>query len=240
MTDDRSLERAARSWLEAGPTEAPVRAVDAALLHIQNTRQDRVTPVLWRLPKMTVFARVFAGLATVVLVAVTGLVLLRPGGGPGAPTVGPSLSAGPSAGSSTAPTAAPSPSATVTPPVAACGLVTTREAAIYSPFGPGTGPTAAAAGTGSDPTTTCRYYSGDIALTLTYTKSGGKAAFDLVKATPGTSVISDLGADRGGGQLAADGVFDPAVRDLVRFEGRRPRGDPRRIRGPVVRESAGQ
>ena len=32
MTDDRSLERAARSWLESGPTQAPERAVEAASL----------------------------------------------------------------------------------------------------------------------------------------------------------------------------------------------------------------
>ena len=37
MTDDRSLERAARSWIEAGPTQAPDRAVEAALLRIETT-----------------------------------------------------------------------------------------------------------------------------------------------------------------------------------------------------------
>ena len=41
MTDDRSLERAARSWLEVGPTEAPERAVEAALLRIDTTPQER-------------------------------------------------------------------------------------------------------------------------------------------------------------------------------------------------------
>ena len=41
MTDDRSLERAARSWLEEGPTRAPDRPVDAALARIQTTRQER-------------------------------------------------------------------------------------------------------------------------------------------------------------------------------------------------------
>ena len=41
MTDDRSLERAARSWLEVGPTQAPERAVEAALLRIQTTPQER-------------------------------------------------------------------------------------------------------------------------------------------------------------------------------------------------------
>src|SRR5262249_45014914 len=41
MTDDRSIDRAARSWLEAGPTQAPDPAVDAALLRIQTTNQER-------------------------------------------------------------------------------------------------------------------------------------------------------------------------------------------------------
>ena len=41
MTDDRSLERAARSWLEVGPTQAPDRAVEAALLRIETTPQER-------------------------------------------------------------------------------------------------------------------------------------------------------------------------------------------------------
>ena len=53
MTDDRSLERAARSWLENGPTEAPDRAVEAALLRIETTPQERDWHVPWRLPKMT-------------------------------------------------------------------------------------------------------------------------------------------------------------------------------------------
>ncbi len=41
MTDDRSLERAARSFIEVGPTRAPEPAVDAALLRIQTTSQER-------------------------------------------------------------------------------------------------------------------------------------------------------------------------------------------------------
>ena len=50
MTDDRSLERAARSWIEAGPTRAPDRAVEAALLRIQTTPQERDLRVPWRFP----------------------------------------------------------------------------------------------------------------------------------------------------------------------------------------------
>ena len=53
MTDDRSLERAARSWLETGPTQAPDRAVEAALLRIETTPQERDLRIPWRFTDMT-------------------------------------------------------------------------------------------------------------------------------------------------------------------------------------------
>ena len=74
MTDDRSLERAARSWLEAGPTQAPDRAVEAALLRIQTTPQERDLRIPWRLPKMTTPARVAAA-AVIGVLAVGGALL---------------------------------------------------------------------------------------------------------------------------------------------------------------------
>jgi hypothetical protein len=65
MTDDRSLERAARSWLEEGPTRAPDRPVEAALARIQSTKQQRDLWVPWRLPTMNPVMR----LATIAIVA---------------------------------------------------------------------------------------------------------------------------------------------------------------------------
>jgi hypothetical protein len=70
MTDDRSLERAARSWLEIGPTSAPDRAVEAALLRIQRTTQEPDLRIRWRKPVMLTPARLTA------LVAVGALVIL--------------------------------------------------------------------------------------------------------------------------------------------------------------------
>ncbi|HET7182740.1 MAG TPA: hypothetical protein VFI15_10950, partial [Candidatus Limnocylindrales bacterium] len=67
--DDRSLERAARSWLEEGPTRAPDRAVDAALSRIQATRQERDLRVPWRFPTMNPIMRI-AVIAAVFVVAV--------------------------------------------------------------------------------------------------------------------------------------------------------------------------
>lgn len=79
MTDDRSLGRAARSWLEAGPSEAPDRAVEAALRAIQTTRQERDWHVPWRIRLMTQTTRLAAGAAAIAVVLIGGMLLLRPG-----------------------------------------------------------------------------------------------------------------------------------------------------------------
>ena len=109
MTDDRSLERAARSWLEDGPTQAPSRAVDAALLRIGSTPQERVLRIPWRLSTMTTTARVAT--AAVIGVLVIGGAFLALGR-PGQPAVGvPAPSSTPTASPTTAPTTAPTPAA---------------------------------------------------------------------------------------------------------------------------------
>ena len=95
MNDDRSLERAARSFIEAGPTQAPDRAVEAALLRIQATPQERDLRIPWRIPSMTTPARIAA-------VAILGALLLGGAlslfGGVGRPSVvGPAASPSPTA-----------------------------------------------------------------------------------------------------------------------------------------------
>ena len=120
MTDDRSLERAARSWLETGPTEAPDRAVEAALLRIQTTPQERDWHVPRRFHAMSTTARLVAATAAFAVVAVTGAIVLRPGPSniAGQPTPSPSssspgASASVAAGSSSASLVrAPAPSNT--------------------------------------------------------------------------------------------------------------------------------
>jgi Tol biopolymer transport system component len=105
MTDDRSLERAARSFIEAGPTQAPERAVEAALLRIQATPQERDLRIPWRIPPMTIPAR----LAAVAILGALLLGALSLFGGVGRPSaVG--TAASPSA------TAPPSPKATAKTP----------------------------------------------------------------------------------------------------------------------------
>ena len=100
MTDDRSFERAARSWLEIGPTEAPERAVEAAFLEIASTPQERDWHVPWRLPKMTPLARALVGVAAVAVLLVGGVILLPAMTGTiGGPHATPTASPAPSAAS---------------------------------------------------------------------------------------------------------------------------------------------
>src|SRR4029079_11543044 len=106
MTDDRSLERAARSWLETGPTEAPDRAVEAALLRIQTTSQERDWHVPWRNRPMTLTARLVAAAIAIAVVAVGGALVLGPGTGP---TVG--ATASPSTAQPASPPSSPSQAA---------------------------------------------------------------------------------------------------------------------------------
>jgi hypothetical protein len=103
MTDDRSLERAARSWIEAGPTQAPEHAVEAALRRIETTPQERDLRVPWRIPAVTILTRLAAA-AGIGMLLVGGALFLLPGSGPG--------SGGPT------PTPSPTPSPTAPPPSA--------------------------------------------------------------------------------------------------------------------------
>jgi dipeptidyl aminopeptidase/acylaminoacyl peptidase len=101
MTDERSLERAARSWLELGPTQAPDHAVDAALLVIQTTPQERAWHVPRRFRLMSTTSRLAAAATAVAVVAVAGAFVLRPGGqtnvaAPPSPSPAPSARPSPS------------------------------------------------------------------------------------------------------------------------------------------------
>ena len=118
MTDDRSidraLERAARSWIEEGPTRAPDRPVEAALSLIQTTNQERDLRIPWRLPRMNLFARLAAVAAVVILATGVAVLTIRPGGNVGAPVPSPSPNASLSPSPNPSPTASPGP-ATIPP-----------------------------------------------------------------------------------------------------------------------------
>jgi hypothetical protein len=105
MTDDRSLERAARSFIESGPTRAPERAVEAALSRIQTTSQERGLRVPWRIT-MTTPARVAAAAVIGVLAIGGALFVLGRPNQTGVEGPGPS----PTATASPAPTGSAAPS----------------------------------------------------------------------------------------------------------------------------------
>jgi len=190
MNDDRTLERAARSWLEEGPVRTPDRAVEAALSRIQSIPQERDLRIPWRLPTMNPIARLVASVAALAVVVVVGLSVLRVGGTGGPPAT---------------PSPVPTPTATPgpTPDDAACRLLTAAEVEIGATGGIGVQP--GASGTG--PTTHCFYSDGggDIWLQTSLTRPGGAAAF--AAATAKTGVQTEQG-------LAAEAVFDPATGTL--------------------------
>jgi hypothetical protein len=204
MTDDRSLERAAQSWLEIGPVQAPDHAVDAALARIQTTRQERGQLIPWRVPTMNSASRLVAGLAAIAAVLVVGAFLVGPRLGPGG-TTHPSPSPSPTATPVVTPGASPGPTASD----AACRLIATTEAATAGDF-PDVGTIATPSGTGA--VTGCQYREAGInpIIDTEYTSSGGKAAFDLVKQRPGVQTVADIGTDA---------VFDPATATLYVSKG---------------------
>ena len=109
--DDRSLERAARTWLEAGPTQAPDRAVEGALHQIQDIPQERGLRIPWRLPTMNPIPRLAAAAVIVTIAVGAGAYLLRPQDNTGGPQVSPSPSPN-------APGLSPRPTAVDASPVA--------------------------------------------------------------------------------------------------------------------------
>jgi len=208
MTDDRSLERAARSWLDEGPTQAPDRAVEAALAQIDTTNQERALRP-WRMPNMNLATKLAAA-AFVAAVAIGGsLYLLGPNGYGGRPTPTPSAVPATPAASPSAAALTPGP----TPNAAACQLLTSAEVAASSGISidPGSaGPRARA----TEATSDCVYATGggigDIVASVELTKPGGAAAFNTAKAIAGVQAISDLGAEA---------VFNPVSSTLYVLQG---------------------
>jgi hypothetical protein len=193
MTDNRSLERAARSWIEVGPTRAPDHAVEAALARIQTTSQERDW-LPWRIPDMSPILRTAVLAVALIAVGITSIALWG-GTGIGGP-----------------PAATPSPSPSTSPPVrpsrqpftGACLLVTSDEAAaIAGDVGLGALPSES----GSGDVTGCSYRDGggNTVLRMTLTKVGGTAAVAAARDTAGVELIEDLGDEA---------VYDPASHTL--------------------------
>ena len=118
MSDDRTFERNARAWLELGPTDAPDRVVEDALLTIESTSQERDLRIPWRFPTMT--TRLGLAAAAVLGVLAVGLIYLNL---PGVDDVGPPNSS----------PSAPPPSAT--PAVTAPDYTTIEGWIVFEHFG---------------------------------------------------------------------------------------------------------
>jgi hypothetical protein len=129
MTDDRSLERAARSWIEAGPSRAPDRVVKVALDLIATTPQERDLRVLRRI-NMPTYARVAAA-AVIGVLAIGGALFLV--GRTGDSNVG-----GPAPSATPAGSLSPSPSQTATVSTLPDGPLAAGTY-TYQPFGSGPG-----------------------------------------------------------------------------------------------------
>ena len=108
--NDRLFDNAVNDWLESGSDRTPPSAIDAVLLAVKTTPQERDLRIPRRFTEMAFPMRLAAGIAMVAVVAVGALLYVNRGTGPrvgGEPTPSPTL----------APTAAPSPTAATLGPL---------------------------------------------------------------------------------------------------------------------------
>jgi hypothetical protein len=98
------FERAVRDWLEDGSDRTPRPAIDAVLLAVKTTRQERDLRIPRRFTQMPTYVRLVAGIAIVAVVGLGVLTYFYDGPNVGAPptpvpttqpTPAPTLSAGP-------------------------------------------------------------------------------------------------------------------------------------------------
>ncbi len=84
--NEKEFDRAARAWLDDGPTRISDRALLSALEEVHTTRQRRVLWPAWIPSRMTTVTKLFAAAAAVLLVAVVGYQFLPGNGGVGGPS----------------------------------------------------------------------------------------------------------------------------------------------------------
>lgn len=93
MSTDRETTRLVRSWLEEGVTRLPDRVLDSVLDQVPATPQRRSWWPARRFADMNTYAKLIAGAAAIVVIAVVGYQFLpRSGGIGGQPTIAPSPS----------------------------------------------------------------------------------------------------------------------------------------------------
>lgn len=90
---ERLFDQAVSDWLEAGSDRLPMPAIDAVLLAVKTTPQERDLGIPWRFPRMTPNMRLGAAIAIVAVVGIGAFLVIRgptPGVG-GTPTPSPSV-----------------------------------------------------------------------------------------------------------------------------------------------------
>ena len=102
MNYNRGFEQIAAEWLDDGSDSTPRAVIDAVLLAVKTTPQERDLGLVWRSRSMTMYVRVAAVIATV---AVAGLAALYAFG------YGPNIGSGPTAEPTPLPTPTTSPAA---------------------------------------------------------------------------------------------------------------------------------
>lgn len=73
MSDDRAFDRAMHDWLDSGSDRTPLPAVDAVLLAIRTTPQERDLRILRRTNPMSLPLRLAAGIAIIAIVGFAAL-----------------------------------------------------------------------------------------------------------------------------------------------------------------------
>jgi hypothetical protein len=115
MSAERDMTRIVRSWLQVDEHESADRVLDIVLDLLDTTPQHRSAWPVRRFVFMNSYAKLAIAAVVVVVVAIGGLALLRPGGSSapgGAPTATPSPTPSPSAAPSGSTAASPSPIST--------------------------------------------------------------------------------------------------------------------------------
>lgn len=156
MSDDRTFERAMQAWLEAGSDRTPPAAVDAVLLAVRTTPQQRGIRAPWRTLDVNTPLRLVAGIAAVAVLGVAGVLFLnRSPSVADRPTQSPSL-ATPAATQAVVPPETRAPA--VTPPPDVTGLIAFSRVSngiatimVTAPDGTGMLPLLAAPGSNVQP-----------------------------------------------------------------------------------------
>ncbi len=112
---DQLFERAVRDWLEDGSDRTPPPAIDAVLLAVKTTPQERDLRIPRRFMLMPTYMRLAAGIAVVAILGAGALALLNRGPGFGG------------LGSSPTPSPAPIASPVPTQSVVELGTITLRD-----------------------------------------------------------------------------------------------------------------